>query len=52
VIRGTVDAELLEALHGWESLPFEVGDHSRIAVRVIAQVGNAAEIMDLPGAAK
>lgn len=42
-LRGTVDAELIESLHGWESLPFRAGDHARIAVRVIAQDGNAAE---------
>jgi adenine-specific DNA-methyltransferase len=48
-LRGTVDAELIEALHGWDSLPFDRGDHGRIAVRVVAQDGNAAEIvLDLP----
>lgn len=50
-LRGTVDAELIESLHGWESLPFESGDHGRVAVRVIAQDGNAAEVvLPLPGA--
>lgn len=44
-LRGTVDHELIEQLHGWESLPFEVGEHGRIAVRVIAQDGNAAELV-------
>lgn len=44
-LRATVDATLLEELHGWTSLPFEVGDHQRIAVRVIAQDGNAAEVV-------
>lgn len=44
-LRGTVDHELIEHLHGWESLPFEVGEHGRVAVRVIAQDGNAAELV-------
>lgn len=49
-LRGTVDAELLDAMHGWKSLPFNKGEHGRIAVRVIAQDGNAAEkILALPG---
>jgi adenine-specific DNA-methyltransferase len=49
-LRGTVDAELIEELHGWTSLPFEGGEHSQVAVRVIAQDGNAAEIvLPLPG---
>jgi len=48
-LRGTVDADLLEALHGWESLPFDGGEHRRVAVRVVAQDGNAAEaVLDLP----
>jgi adenine-specific DNA-methyltransferase len=44
-LRGTVDADLIEGLHGWDSLPFDAGDHGRIAVRVIAQDGNAAEVL-------
>lgn len=33
------------------SLPFEPGEHQRVAVRVIAQDGNAAEvILPLTGA--
>lgn len=48
-LRGTIDADLIESLHGWESLPFERAEHGRAAVRVIAQDGNAAEIvLDLP----
>ncbi|MDB4872732.1 MAG: putative methylase, partial [Gemmatimonadales bacterium] len=50
-LRGTVDAELLDELHGWTSLPFASGDYGRVAVRVIAQDGNAAEvILPLTGA--
>jgi adenine-specific DNA-methyltransferase len=44
-LRGTVDADLLAELHGWTSLPLEVGEHGRVAVRVIAQDGNAAEVI-------
>ena len=49
-LGGTVDAELIEELHGWTSLPFERGEHPQVAVRVIAQDGNAAEVvLPLPG---
>ncbi len=44
-LRGTVDAELVDRLHSWVSLPFEAGDQRRVAVRVIANDGNAAEIV-------
>jgi len=49
-LRGTVDADLLEDLHGWESLPFEPGKYGQVAVRVMAQDGNEAEVvLTLPG---
>jgi adenine-specific DNA-methyltransferase len=52
-LRGTVDAELVEELHSWTSLPFDAGDHGKIAVRVVSNDGNAAEvILDLPLAKK
>jgi adenine-specific DNA-methyltransferase len=44
-LRGTVDADLVAELHGWTSLPFEAGEHRRVAVRVIANDGNAAEVI-------
>jgi adenine-specific DNA-methyltransferase len=44
-LRGTVDADLLAELHGWTSLPFDAGEHGKVAVRVIAQDGNAAEVV-------
>jgi len=44
-LRGTIDADLLAELHGWTSLPFDASEHRRVAVRVIAQDGNAAEIV-------
>lgn len=42
-LRGTVDAELVESLHGWTSLPFSPGSHDAVAVRVITDDGNASE---------
>jgi adenine-specific DNA-methyltransferase len=49
-LRGTVDADLVEQLHGWTSLPFQAGSHKKCAVRVVTNDGNAAEaILDLPG---
>jgi adenine-specific DNA-methyltransferase len=52
-LRGTVDADLLDQLHEWTSLPFEAGDEGKIAVRVIAQDGNAAEVvLTLPAASR
>jgi adenine-specific DNA-methyltransferase len=44
-LKGTVDADKLGEMHGWTSLPFNKGDNGRIAVRVIAQDGNASEII-------
>jgi adenine-specific DNA-methyltransferase len=44
-LRGTVDADLIAELYGWTSLPFERGEHSRVGVRVMAQDGNAAEVV-------
>jgi adenine-specific DNA-methyltransferase len=52
-LRGTVDAELVEELHSWTSLPFDAGDNGRIAVRVVSNDGNASEVvLDLPKAGK
>lgn len=50
-LKGTVDAELVQELHSWTSLPFDGGDKGRVAVRVISNDGNAAEvIVDLSSA--
>jgi adenine-specific DNA-methyltransferase len=52
-LKGTVDADLVEELHTWTSLPFEAGRHGKVAVRVITNDGNAAEVIrELPGVAK
>jgi adenine-specific DNA-methyltransferase len=44
-LGGTVDAELVAELHSWTSLPFETPESGRIAVRVISDDGNAAEVI-------
>jgi len=44
-LKGTVDADKLGEMHGWTSLPFDKGENGRIAVRVIAQDGNASEVV-------
>lgn len=44
-LRGTVDAELVEELHSWTSLPFSAGESGRIAVRVVSNDGNASEVV-------
>lgn len=50
-LRGTVDAELVEELHSWTSLPFDGAESGRIAVRVVSNDGNASEVvLDLPQA--
>jgi adenine-specific DNA-methyltransferase len=52
-LRGTLDADLIETLHSWTSLPFDAGEHGRVAVLVIAQDGNASEVvLTLHGGAK
>jgi adenine-specific DNA-methyltransferase len=44
-LRGTVDAELVEELHSWTSLPFNASDSGRIAVRVVSNDGNSSEVV-------
>jgi adenine-specific DNA-methyltransferase len=44
-LRGTVDAELVEELHSWKSLPFDPPENGQIAVRVISNDGNASEVI-------
>jgi adenine-specific DNA-methyltransferase len=38
-IRAELDPELLEAFHGAVSLPFEAGEHRRIAVKIVDDRG-------------
>jgi adenine-specific DNA-methyltransferase len=50
-LRGTVDADLITELHGWTSLPFEPSEQGRVAVRVVTNDGNEAEVIrGLPSA--
>lgn len=44
-LRETVDSALIAQLRTWTSLPFEAGEHARIAVRVVTNDGNAAELV-------
>ena len=44
-LRGTVDSELMSELHSWTSLPFETPESGKIAVRVVADDGNASEVV-------
>jgi adenine-specific DNA-methyltransferase len=44
-LRNSVDSEVLEQLAGWTSMPFEKGDSGKIAIRVITQDGNSAEVI-------
>ena len=44
-LRNSIDSEVLDQLNGWSSMPFERGDSSKIAVRVITQDGNSSEVI-------
>jgi adenine-specific DNA-methyltransferase len=47
-IRAELDEDLLEQFHGTVSLPFEAGDHRRIAVKIVDDRGiESLKIMDL-----
>jgi len=51
-LRGTLDEQLVDELHSWTSLPFPAGDHSKIAIRVVAVDGNASEVILALGGAQ
>jgi adenine-specific DNA-methyltransferase len=44
-LRASVDSEVLEDLQGWSSIPFDKGEHEKIAVRIITQDGNSSEVI-------
>jgi adenine-specific DNA-methyltransferase len=47
-IRAELDEELLEQFHGTVSLPFEAGDHRRVAVKIVDDRGiESLKIMNL-----
>ena len=39
-LKGVIDAERFEQFSGTESLPFPVGEHAKVAVKVIDPRGN------------
>lgn len=47
-LKGSIDPALLDQLASFESLPFEVGEHARVAVRVVDDAGTTSEaVLDL-----
>lgn len=44
-LRNSVDSEVLNELTGWTSMPFEKGETGKVAVRVVTQDGNSAEVV-------
>ena len=38
-VRAELDEDLLEQFHGTTSLPFEAGDHGRIAIKIVDDRG-------------
>jgi adenine-specific DNA-methyltransferase len=47
-LRAEIDEELIEAYRGTLSLPFEVGKHRRIAVKIVDDRGiESLKIMEL-----
>lgn len=44
-LRNSIDSEVLEQLNGWTSMPFKRGESGKIALRVITQDGNSAEVI-------
>jgi adenine-specific DNA-methyltransferase len=44
-LRNSVDSEVLDELTGWTSMPFEKGETGKVAVRVVTQDGNSAEVI-------
>lgn len=47
-LKGSIEPELMERLQSFESLPFEAGEHGRVAVRVVDDAGTTSEaVIDL-----
>ena len=47
-LKAEIDTDLIEAYRGIESLPFEVGEHKRIAVKIIDRRGiESLRVMDV-----
>ena len=48
-LKAEVDEERIEAYRGTESLPFEPGEHRRVAVKIVDDRGiESLKILDLP----
>src|SRR5574337_153112 len=48
-LKAEVDEELIEAYRGTESLPFEAGEHRRVAVKIVDDRGiESLKVLDLP----
>ena len=47
-LKAEIDEDLIEAYRGTVSLPFEAGEHSRIAVKIVDDRGiESLRVMDL-----
>lgn len=48
-LKAEIDEELIEAYRGTVSLPFEAGEHKRIAVKIVDDRGiESLKMMELP----
>jgi adenine-specific DNA-methyltransferase len=51
-LKAEIDEERIEAYRGTVSLPFEAGEHKRIAVKIVDDRGiESLKVIDLNGAA-
>ena len=49
-LKAEIDEELIEAYRGAVSLPFEIGDHKRVAVKIIDDRGiESLKIVEVGG---
>jgi adenine-specific DNA-methyltransferase len=49
-LKGTIDEELIQAMHAFQSLPFQPGVSKKAAIRVVDDAGQTSEaILDLEG---
>lgn len=46
VLQAEIDAELIEAYRGVESLPFAAGEHRRVAVKIIDNLGYESMVVE------
>jgi adenine-specific DNA-methyltransferase len=49
-LNGTVNVDVIDALHSFASLPFQPGETGKVAVRVVDDAGQTSEtVLDVPG---